>query len=161
MSNSFVWKYDDVDEGWPMIEVTGSIERWSIHDCEVSAYTDMPILEVTSGEIFSEFIFHNNRIRYFQGPASSMFSGNIVNPQIKDNPGYVTENGGEALVANGGAIVHGLISTPFIVNLTVSDANHIVAVTAKDDTNITIGLKDNAGNSVNTPELVYWYAACQ
>lgn len=73
----------------------------------------------------------------------------------------VTENGGSSLVANGDTIAHGLVSTPIMVNLTNSDANHLVAVTATDDTNITVGLKDNAGNNVNTPELVYWYAACQ
>ncbi len=161
ISDSFFYRYDDSGDGYPMIEVIGSIGRWSIHDCEVNAYTDMPILEVASGGAFSEFIFHNNRIRNFQGPIATAFSGNIVNPQIKDNPGYATENGGGTLVANGGTIAHELISTPVIVNLTVSDASHIAAVTATDDTNITIGLKDNAGNSVNTPEPVYWYAVCQ
>lgn len=161
ISDSFFYRYDDIAGGCPMIEVIGTYGRWSIHDCEVNAYSDMPILEVADGGAFSEFIFHNNRIRNFQGPATDIFSGNIVNPQIKDNPGYVTENGGGTLVANGDTIAHGLVSTPVIVNLTVSDANHIVAVTTKDGTNITVGLKDNAGNSINTLELVYWYAACQ
>jgi len=161
ISDSFFYRYDDSGDGYPMIEVIGTYGRWSIHDCEVNAYSDMPILEVADGGAFSEFIFHNNRIRNFQGPATDIFSGNIVNPQIKDNPGYVTEKGGGTLVANGDTIAHGLVSTPVIVNLTVSDANHIVAVTAKDDTNITVGLKDSAGNNVNTAELVYWYAECQ
>jgi len=161
VSNSFVYRYDDADESYPMIEVPESIGRWNIHDCELNAYTDTPIVEVASGKLLSEFTFHNNRIRNFQGSATDMFSGNIVNPQVKDNPGYATENGGGALVANGNTIAHGLVSMPIIVNLTTSDANHLVSVTATDDGYITVGLKDKAGNNVNTPELVYWYTSCQ
>ena len=73
----------------------------------------------------------------------------------------VTENGGSSLVANGDTIAHELVSTPIIVNLTTSDANHLVAVTATDDSYITVGLKDNEGINIDVPETVYWYALCQ
>jgi hypothetical protein len=161
ISNSFVYKYNDGDEGYPMLEVMENSARWNIHDCGFIAYTNTPIVEVVSSKYLSEFIFHNNRISNFEGSMPTMFSGTITNSQITHNMGYTTKNGGSASVANGDTIAHGLVSAPIIVNLTTSDASHIAAVTATDDIHITIGLKDNTGNNVNTPELVYWYAVCQ
>ena len=70
----------------------------------------------------------------------------------------LTENSGTASVSDGDTIAHGLVSAPTYVNLTSSNADHIVSVTLIDDTNITIGLKDSAGNAVTSDETVYWEA---
>ena len=77
---------------------------------------------------------------------------------ILNNIGYTTENSGSATVSNGDTIAHGLASTPTYINLTTSNANHIASATSIDGTNITIGLKDNAGNLITDDETVYWEA---
>jgi hypothetical protein len=153
INDSEVRGYNDNGGSYPMIQVTGDIYNWTMHDCE--------IMLVANGKYLSQFICHDNRISNFSGPASQMFSGTFINAQFTNNLGYCTANGRTAWVANGSKILHGLVKQPTTVNLTASVSNHIVTATSVDATYITIGLADANGQSIDVPETVYWYAECK
>lgn len=72
--------------------------------------------------------------------------------------GYMSDNGGVTSVADGGTIAHGMGVTPTFAICSASAANHICQITAKDATNLTIGLIDHAGATIAAAENVYWMA---
>lgn len=78
---------------------------------------------------------------------------------IRDNIGYITENGGAAFnVADGGAIEHGLATTPTHVEVTPSIPGEIVAVTSMNSNDFTIAIKKYDG-STGTQQKIYWKAS--
>jgi len=90
------------------------------------------------------------------GPVSLGTSGTIIN---NAPVGYVNENGGVAMVADGGTINHGLAAQPTRIMLTLTNAGVVNIVTAENQsaTTITVGIKTPAGAS-GTTQNVYWYA---
>lgn len=81
-------------------------------------------------------------------------SGHIV----KDNIGYVSENGGTASVANGGTINHGLAAAPTQYVATPTVSGHIAMVTAVSATTLTIALLNHDGTPVAVAENINWRA---
>ena len=67
--------------------------------------------------------------------------------------------GGVASKVNGGTIAHGVGAAPTRYGATATVAQHIVAVTAVDATNLTIALHTDAGVAVAVAENVAWWAA--
>jgi hypothetical protein len=77
---------------------------------------------------------------------------------VRGNIGYVTENkGAAATVADGGTIAHGCDATPTIAHVQASVAGDIATVTSIDATNITVAIKDGAGDP-GTTQTIYWSA---
>jgi hypothetical protein len=69
------------------------------------------------------------------------------------------DNSGTASIADGGAIAHGLSSTPPIAKCRVETASSNRAyVTATDGSNLTTALEDPSGAAVTTAETVFWNA---
>jgi hypothetical protein len=83
------------------------------------------------------------------------------NNVVRDNIGAPSATSGNASVADGGTISHGLHSvfSPSLgdVRVWTASTNRAYA-TAVDDTNITVALEDPSGASVGTAETVYFEA---
>jgi hypothetical protein len=78
--------------------------------------------------------------------------------KIRDNIGFVTENGGAAAsVADGGTITHGLQATPTYVTANPSVAGEMVSVTAVGATTFTVAIKQDDGTA-GTSQTIYWRA---
>jgi parallel beta-helix repeat protein len=76
---------------------------------------------------------------------------------IRHNEGYRTENYGVVSVVNGSYVLHGLVATPRVVQLTSAN-RRVVAVVFKNSTHIEIGLWSLDGDAVTVPGEVYWSA---
>lgn len=88
----------------------------------------------------------------------SFFSGATTGLTIKNNIGYINENGGAAAtVADGGTITHGLVTTPTYVDVTGSVAGEFISVTALAADTFTVAIKKHDG-SAGTAQTVYWRA---
>ncbi len=82
-------------------------------------------------------------------------STNVI---ARNNIGFITENSGAAAsTANGGAISHGLITTPTKVRCTPSVSGEMVSVTTLGLTTFTVAIIKNDG-SAGTPQTIYWEA---
>lgn len=83
---------------------------------------------------------------------------NGANSIIKDNIGWINENGGAAAnIADGGTIAHGLVATPTYVSVVGSVAGEMVQVTGLGAANITVAIKTHAG-AAGTQQTIYWRA---
>jgi len=100
-------------------------------------------------------IMGNNLLECAAGRRISYVGANTT---VKDNQGYITENGGTATIPNGQTSVtfaHGLAGTPTIVVLGAKHSEVADAyVSAKDATNITITVP----NAVSADREISWYA---
>jgi hypothetical protein len=83
----------------------------------------------------------------------SLFGG--INTDMPDN---VTFAGAVASKANAATIAHGLGVAPTIYGVTATVSGHIAVITAADATNLTLGLKTDAGVDVAVAENVVWFA---
>ncbi len=80
-------------------------------------------------------------------------NGVVASATIKDNLGYVTENGGtSAAIATGATIAHGLDATPTIVQVNAAEAGPTDITIAVGAANITV----NFGGGGN--KTFFWYA---
>jgi hypothetical protein len=96
--------------------------------------------------------FRNNKI-----PAGSSGTyNNIPAVNIENDFVFITENSGVTSIKNNDFIAHGLTDTPKIVTITPT-AQRLTAVLFKNSTHFQVGLWDNSGNAITTPEDVYWY----
>jgi hypothetical protein len=82
--------------------------------------------------------------------------------RVANNIGYVTENSGNAIVANNDYIAHGLASTPTKILLTANSTEpRILQVIFQNSTHFQVGFW-NASNSPPSPitvsEPIFWYA---
>lgn len=78
---------------------------------------------------------------------------------IRNNRGYVTENGGAASsVADGGTIAHGLVAIPSHVSVIGSVINENISVSALDGANITVQIQKTTDQSSGTSQTIYWRA---
>lgn len=68
-----------------------------------------------------------------------------------------TVTGAAAAISDGGTIAHGMGINPASVQLTGSVAGEMVAATAVDGTNITVGIKKHDGTD-GTAQTIYWSA---
>ena len=85
-------------------------------------------------------------------------SGTNTNLFIRENQGYVTENGGaQASVADGGTINHGLAATPTYVTANPSISGEFVSVTTLDTDHFHVAIKKHDG-SAGTRQTIYWRA---
>jgi hypothetical protein len=70
----------------------------------------------------------------------------------------VSENwGATASVADGGAITHGLITTPTSVTVTTSISGEFASVTSLGATTFTVAIKKHDGTA-GTTQTIYWQA---
>jgi hypothetical protein len=77
---------------------------------------------------------------------SNSGTGNI----IKDNMGWVTENGGTSgAIASGATIANGLSAAPTIVNLTATDSGVSGIYYSADATNITVTYSGGGTHAFN------------
>ena len=91
--------------------------------------------------------------------AGGISDAGATTPRIWNNDGWVTENQGAAAgVADGGTIAHGCAATPTVVTVAGSVAAEMVTVTGIGAANITVAIKDDAGNA-GTSQTVYWRAS--
>jgi len=70
---------------------------------------------------------------------------------------FCTIKHGATSVADGGAVTHGVGTTPVTVICTPSVSGEMVSVTAKDATTFTVAIKKH-DNSAGTTQTVYWFA---
>jgi len=77
---------------------------------------------------------------------------------IRNNDGYVTENGGAAAsIADGDTISHGLAATPTYVTAVPSVAGEVVAVNTIGSSTFKVEIKQHDG-SAGTQQTIYWRA---
>lgn len=77
---------------------------------------------------------------------------------IKNNDGYVDENGGvTGNVADGGTFAHGLSGTPTYCVATGSVAGDLISVSGLGAANVTVAIKDEGGGA-GTAQPLYWRA---
>jgi hypothetical protein len=79
---------------------------------------------------------------------------------VESNSGFTTVGSGGRVIVDGGVIPHGLPKEPTTVILSGTVAGEIVTVTDKDETNITVAIKTNAGG-VGSVQKVYWRASVE
>ena len=68
----------------------------------------------------------------------------------------ITHGKGATSVSDGGTIAHGFGSTPGCAVVQATVAKEFVSVTALDDTNITVAIKNDRGQA-GTTQTVYWF----
>jgi len=100
-------------------------------------------------------LIQNNIIHDMQ---TGIFTGDISNLDIRNNVGYVSENGGATgAVADGGTFAHGLSGTPTYCVVTGTVAGDIIKVTGLGAANVTVSIKDEGGGA-GTAQVLYWRA---
>lgn len=93
------------------------------------------------------------------GTSAAMIEATFgANTRVRNNIGWKTEARGSASITNGSLVAHGLAGTPTFVSVTPAVAKRIVAVTARDGTNLAISLHDDTGAAIAVAETVYWRA---
>ena len=114
--------------------------------------TAEPVIELTANA-------HRNFIQFHSEITAVDVSDGGDDNVIRDlNRTYLQENSGaRATRTDGSTIAHGLPSTPTVATVSGSVAAEMVTVTSLDAANITVAIKDDAGNA-GTSQTVYWRA---
>jgi hypothetical protein len=107
-----------------------------------------------AGGAASDMIIGNYLTGAATSPINDLGTGNIK----RYSTGYITENGGAAAtVADGGAINHGLATTPTFVTVSPSIASEMVSVITLDTTHFHVAIKKDTG-AAGTTQTIYWRA---
>ncbi len=103
----------------------------------------------------------DNRLHITNGKPAWADWGTNTNLRFKRNygAGIVSENEGATSVADGGTISHGLYTTPTVVTVNPSLADHTAAITAKNASTFTVGLRIGNTGGPGTTQTVYWRAS--
>ena len=106
-------------------------------------------------------VFDNILIPVSTQASAIKYSAAATSLRIKRNRGWTTENGGDASIAHGTTIAHGLSAIPTRVSLeSQSTVPRIVSVKSKSASTFTIGLWDTSASALTGAGTTraFWYA---
>ncbi len=108
----------------------------------------------------SNNIINDNNIDA-SGWGSGVYSDSGTDTNFARNTGIITENSGNALLADGGIISHGLIAKPVFISIIGSTPGDIITVTSVDANNFMVAIKKSDGSVDKLNQKVFWRAATQ